>query len=387
MQLISSSQLAATHQWPHAAAHYVRDFNNHRNKNYIANLTTELLLLDTGEEYFPVSLNSGNEKITSGEKNSYVVSPITTYIDYAQVEIRALNKFWLTWPLGVLVMLFGFALRLARIDRIIHINNWLLSTNLYPASCFHNGQKKIDQLKVFFTNGYPKFAISFRSLNEISNRESIEKLQSAGFIAIPSRQVYLFDGSAGKDALFCKKHNTQIDAKALAKMSYQLSDGSEFSAEDFQRCEQLYRLLYIDKYSSLNPQYSYQWLAAGQQHGWLTLTGLRNPEGKLEGVVGFFENQHVITAPVVGYNTSLPVKEALYRCLTQLCLQRAITHKKLLNFSSGAAEFKRLRGGVPVIEYTMVYIAHLNFYSRWCWKSLGYILHKIAVPLMKRWQL
>jgi hypothetical protein len=166
-----------------------------------------------------------------------------------------------------------------------------------------------------------------------------------------------------------------------------LSDGNEFSAEDFHRCEQLYRLLYIDKYTSLNPQYSCHWLAAGQQHGWLKLIGLRNTQGKLEGVVGFFENDHIITAPIVGYNTALPAKEALYRLLTQLCLQRAIAHNKLLNFSSGAAEFKRLRGGVPAIEYTMVYVAHLNVYSRCCWKVLGYILHKIAVPLMKRWQL
>lgn len=387
MQLISHAQLTATHQWSHKAAHYVRDFNSHLSKDYIANLNTKLLLLNAGDEYFPVSINSGKEKIASGEKNSYVVSPITTYIDYAQVEIAALNKFWLTWPLSILVMLIGFALRLARIDRIIHINNWLLSTNLYTTTYFHNGVKKIEQLKEFFIAAYPKFAISFRSLNEISNQRTIEELQSAGFIAIPSRQVYLFDGSAGKDASFWKKHNTQIDAKALAKMPYQLCDGSEFSAEDFQRCEQLYRLLYIDKYSSLNPQYSSQWLAAGQEHGWLKLMGLRNTQGKLEGVVGFFENDHIITAPIVGYNTTLPTKEALYRRLTQLCLQRAIAQKKLLNFSSGAAKFKRLRGGVPAIEYTMVYVAHLNFYSRWCWQSLGYILHKIAVPLMKRWQL
>ncbi|MET0357258.1 MAG: hypothetical protein ABW044_10795 [Cellvibrio sp.] len=383
MQLIFPEQLIASDK----VTQYVRDFYNHYHSNYIPNLSTVLLLLDTGDEYFPVSINTGTEKIPSGEVNSYVVSPLSTYVNYAQVEIAALKKPWLTWPVTTLVFLIGVALRLAKVDRLIQINNWLLSTNIYPENIFLNAEKKISALKQFFITHYPQHAFGFRSLNEKINQQTLSNLHAAGFVAIPSRQVYVFDGSLGEASPFWHKHNTQVDAKSLAKMPYELSCGAEFSKADFERCEQLYRKLYIEKYSSLNPQYSALWLAAGQQHGWLTLQGLRNSVGELDGVVGFFENDQVITAPIVGYNTSLPAKEALYRRLTQLCLQRAILQKKLLHFSSGAAEFKRLRGGIPAIEYTMIYVAHLNFYRRWCWKTLGYLLHKIAVPLLKRWQL
>ena len=39
----------------------------------------------------------------------------------------------------------------------------------------------------------------------------------------------------------------------------------------FQRIEHLYTLLYLDKYSTLNPQYSAQWLQRGHAEGWLEL--------------------------------------------------------------------------------------------------------------------
>lgn len=382
MQLIFPEQITASDK----VSQYVRDFYHHQGMNYIANLSTQMALLDTGEECYPVSINSGKEK-PSASANAYVVSPRTAYIDYAQFEIAALKKPWLTWPINILVVLVGLILKLINIDQLIQINNWLLSTNLYPAIPFQHNEKKLETLKQLFITLYPQHAFGFRSLNDASNQQTMTAMHNAGFIAIPSRQVYLFDGSEGEAAPFWQKHNTQIDAKSLASMPYQLCQGDAFSDADFARCEQLYRMLYIDKYSPLNPQYSALWLAAGQHHGWLTLIGLRNAAGELDGVVGFFESEQIITAPIVGYNTSLPAKEALYRRLTQVCLQRAIAHKKLLNFSSGAANFKRLRGGVPAIEYSMVYVAHLRFYRRWCWKTLGYLLQKIAVPLMRRWKL
>ncbi|HWV16621.1 MAG TPA: hypothetical protein VN030_14400 [Cellvibrio sp.] len=366
---------------------YARDFCRGQQTRYIANVATEFLLLDTGSEILPVSCNGGREKVTGEQKNSYVVSPLTAYIDYALVEIKALNKPWASWPLSALVRLIGMGLRLAKINRLLQINNWLLSTNIYPEKFLQGEREKIDDLKQLFCNRYPDFAFGFRSLNEYSNRETIAALSQAGFIALPSRQVYLFDAAEGSKSAFMQKHNTKIDRKALAHCGLQLVDGKDFSEADFQRCEQLYRWLYIDKYCALNPQYSAQWLKTGQTHQWLTLAGLRNTNGQLEGVVGWFENDRIITAPIVGYNTSLPSSAALYRCLTQLCLHRAAHTKKLLNFSSGAAEFKRLRGGVPAIEYSMMYAEHLSLYQRFCWKSLGLILRTIAVPLMKRWQL
>jgi hypothetical protein len=77
----------------------------------------------------------------------------------------------------------------------------------------------------------------------------------------------------------------------------------------------------------------------------------------------------------------------IYRLLTQACLNEAIRQKKILNFSAGAAQFKRLRGGEPEIEYSLIYIQHLNVFRRVTWRIMAFLLNRLAVPLMKKRQL
>jgi hypothetical protein len=59
----------------------------------------------------------------------------------------------------------------------------------------------------------------------------------------------------------------------------------------------------------------------------------------------------------------------------------------LLNDSSGAAEFKRLRGAVPEIEYRAVYVRHLPWRRRVGWATLAFLLRRIAVPIVRRYGL
>jgi hypothetical protein len=89
----------------------------------------------------------------------------------------------------------------------------------------------------------------------------------------------------------------------------------------------------------------------------------------------------------VGYDTALPQRAGLYRQLTRLCLQEAVERGVVLNFSSGAAEFKRLRGGQPQIEYSLIHVAHLSWGRRWVWQVLSHLLHGIGVPLMRKFKL
>lgn len=346
----------------------------------IANVSTRMQLLDTGTQLFPVSINDGND----APDNSYVVSPLTAYTGYADYEIAQLGRPWLTWPLRGLVRGIGGWLRRARIDRLVQINNWLLSTNLYPPPW--QGED-IPQITRFMSQHYPDHAFGFRSLNAFSNGALIARMRAAGYLAIPSRQVYLFDARAGEQSAFLRRHNTRLDAGLLRHSAYQVVPGADLDAADYPRLEQLYRLLYLEKYSPLNPQFSADWLYRGQHDGWLELAALRHPEGRIDGVVGWFGNSAILTTPVVGYDTALPQKLGLYRLLTRLCLQRAVEHRCLLNFSSGAAHFKRLRGGVPEIEYSMVYVDHLPPARQHAWRVLGRLLHLIGVPIMRRFKL
>lgn len=369
MKLIPADQATGTDK----ASTYVRHYAP------LPNLTTSLWLLDTGAHQFPVSVNTGKE----APGNTYVVSPQTAFIDYAIEETQRLQKRWLSIPLIFLIKGLGILLRSMQIDNLVQVNNWLLSTNLFPPDWQGEDIPAITQT---IRTQFPDAGIVFRSLNAASNALLLQRFKQAGYLAIPSRQVYLFDGHDTSKDSFISRHNYQLDRALLKHSAYEMVQGEALQERDFVRIAELYQLLYLEKYSRFNPHYSAQWLHNGHRDGWMEFCVLRRKQ-RIDGVVGWFSNAEIITAPIVGYDIHLPQKRGLYRQLTHLCLQRTAAQQKILNFSSGAAHFKRIRGGKACIEYSMVYVAHLSLYRRMIWTLLSYVLHKIAVPLMQKYKL
>ncbi len=100
--------------------------------------------------------------------------------------------------------------------------------------------------------------------------------------------------------------------------------------------------------------------------------GLRDATGRLDGVVGMFERNGVMTVPLSDMIASFPKKFGLYRMLMAVAMREAYDHRWLLHLSSGASGFKRLRGGEPAIEYTA---ASLNI-SQWRSALCGVRLHR-----------
>ncbi|TVT79383.1 GNAT family N-acetyltransferase [Pseudomonas sp. H3(2019)] len=379
MKLLFEEQLLSEPANPDdsLARHYVRACAA---GGLIGNVSTRMALLDTGAQQFPVSITEGNEP----DDNCYVVSPQTAYSGYAREELRRLGRPWLTWPLKLLTQCVARLLSAAKVDKLVQVNNWLLSTNLYPSNW---NVAELPAITALLQRAFPDHGFGFRSLNDFSNRELRQCLEALGYLSIPSRQVYLFDGRAGAQAPFLKHHNTRLDATLLRRSPYEVVPGTALSDADFQRIEHLYNLLYLDKYCTLNPHYSAQWMQRGQREGWLELRALRNPDGRIDGALGWFANAAVISTPIVGYDTALPQRAGLYRQLTRLCLQEAVERRQVLNFSSGAAEFKRLRGGQPQIEYSLIHVAHLSWGRRLVWTVLSRLLHGIGVPMMRKLKL
>lgn len=379
MSFINAAQIEASLIQNHLPARYCHDYQKYQHQ-FIQNLQTDLFLWKQNDHALICSSNLPQTEKTL----SYVVSPYCAYVDYCLVEITRLNRPWATWSLKLLVKVIALWLRAAKIDACLQINNWLLSTNLY----FGNLQKQdLQLLRDQSIQQFPQQALVFRSLNNFSNTELIDLLKDEGFISVPSRQVYIFDARASEQSAFTLSHNFQLDRKFLRKTRLIWKSAKDFSEEDFETAARLYAMLYLEKYCPHNPAYTANWLRAGHESGWLRLQGLVDNGGQLQAVVGWFENDELITAPIVGYNTDLPKKSGLYRLLTQACLEEAIRQKKILNFSSGAAQFKRLRGGKAEIEYSLVYVKHLNIFRRTTWKVMAFLLNVVAVPLMKKWQL
>jgi len=346
----------------------------------IGNVATRIRLLDTGDHLMPVSVNEGGERTD----NSYVVSPLTTYTGYADYEIGQLGRPCLASPLRHLVREVGGWLERARIDCIVQVNNWLLATNLYPSGWDGADMPTITRLLV---DAYPDHAIGFRSLNRYSNAGLITQMEALGYLTIPSRQVYLFDGCDGPGAAYLRRRDSRKDTRLLARTDYVQVPGEALADGDYPRLEQLYNLLYLEKYCPLNPHFSADWMRAGQRDGWLKLTGLRSPAGQIDAVLGWVANELIFTTPVVGYDTSLPQKLGLYRLISQISLEEAVRRRGLLNMSAGVANFKRMRGGQPEIEYSLVFVNHLPRERQRVWRVLGRLLHAIGVPIMKKLKL
>lgn len=382
MRLLGSAQLGdpALLSRDGAAVRFVRDCIAPLGAEAISNVETRMKILDTGRHLFPVSVNDGVER----PDNSYVVSPLTTYARYADFELTQLGYPWLVWPLRGLIAQLGKMLDKGDVNRIVQVNNWLLSTNLYPEDWDGADLGRITGLIV---QTYPEHAVGFRSINRFSNPVLFDRLTRLGYLPVPSRQVYLFDARAGRKADLWRRHNNRLDTALLRRTPYRHVPCHELEVGEYSRLAQLYNFLYLDKYCPLNPQFSAQWLRRGQADGWLQLSALRTPAGNIDAVLGWFSKDGILTAPVVGYDTALPQSAGLYRQIMQHCLREAMKRRCILNFSSGAAHFKRLRGGEPHIEYSFVYVDHLPRARQRVWRRLSALLQMFGVPLLRKLKL
>lgn len=341
---------------------------------YVGNIDVEVSTFECGGLSFPVTINE------TGGENAWVCSPLTTYSRYALEETRRVAPRGLAWPLTAVIGAADRWLLTADLDRAVSVNNWLLSTNLYPSADGIDFRAARDAL----TARWPGHAIWFRSLNFAQHAQWLHALAAVGFELIPTRQVYLF-----RDVERCSNthQNLKRDLKLLRGTPLQQVDGSTFSIDDFAASEALYGQLYLEKYSRFNPRYTAAFLQAWHRAGLLELTGFRDETGQLRAVAGIFSQGPLLTAPIVGYDTAWPQSAGLYRLLMAQVLSVTRARAGTLNLSAGAAHFKRLRGGEPAIEYSAVLCDHLPRPTRRALGLLRALTTRLGKPIMERFQL
>lgn len=325
----------------------------------------------------PLTVNEGEYG------NSYVCSPYTHYVSYAREELRLLGSRALTAGLSGLLSTIGGMLRAVRFNRIVHVNNWLLSTNLYPSL----GSEQWTAALARLIRAYPGHAIAFRSLNRALNADLMDALCDAGCRLVPSRQIYLLRTDDPDFANAKARWLLKRDGALAAAGGYEAVGPEELTAADVPRIAELYRLLYLDKYSQYNPQFTAEFVERARTEGTLELHGYRRPDGRLDAVLGFYVREGAMTTPLFGYDTSLPQELGLYRMLSARLIGIARERGLLLHESSGAAQFKRNRGAVAEIEYTAVYDRHLPVWRRGSWAALERLLGGIGVPLLRKYKL
>ncbi len=339
---------------------------------FVANLETRMTRVILGDAVLPCTINDG-------APTCYICCPSRAYIDYARWELRALRVprsleaatrplFWV-----------GMALvRVAGLDRQVQPNNWLIATNPAPQV----GIVPLADMVSRIVADHPRHVIVWRSLDARSDGGLLDIMRAAGWVLLPARLVYVIDCRRGAPKT---GRDEARDKATLATSAYAIVDGADFDAEDFDRAAALYALLYLEKYTPLNPHYTAAFIAGLVRAGLLDVKGLRSQQGRLDGIIGFFDGGPVMTAPIVGYDTALPQADGLYRMLMAIAFDRARSRRMLFNASAGADSFKRNRGAVPVLEYSAIYNRHLPLPRRIALAILAALLTRIAVPLFRRY--
>ncbi|MDX8454429.1 GNAT family N-acetyltransferase [Mesorhizobium sp. VK9D] len=355
---------------------FVSLFNEMPVHDLIANLNTKVETFEVAGRIFPLTLNDADEA-----PNCYICCATSAYIDYAMDETRNFAaRPLLRRALNALISACAPLVRASGLDHQAQLNNWLYSTNPVPLL----DRPTAASLRAALTARFPDRAIVIRSLNDIADPATIAALKAEGFRMLAARQIYIF---ADRSVAPAMTRGMKRDRARLRTTPFERVGNGDFTEADYARAEMLYNMLYLDKYTPLNPHYTARYIAEMHRRGIISLAGLRRPGGELVAVTGLFENGGTLTQPIVGYDTGLPVADGLYRMAMAMAQDYATARGLFFNMSAGAADFKRRRGAVAAIEYNAVYAGHLARRRRIVIRIMETVLARVGIPLLRRFEL
>lgn len=353
------------------AGRYAAAFARDGTAAHIANATSRMLLLRHGDHAMPLTVDDG------GYGRSYVASPHSAYVLYAREEMDLVGmRRGRLAARGALRLLDGL-LRAARINRAVHLDNWMLSTNLHGE---WDGSD-LPAIRRHLASQFPDHFLILRSLDDWSCPQLLAAARDDGWMLLPARQIWVVDDLA-RD--WRPRHDHGNDRRALARSGLTVEEPEALTAADCTRIADLYAMLYIDRYSALNPVFTPRFIGLTLETGMMAYRLARNADGRIMAVAGMLARNGTMTPPVVGYDTTRPASHALYRIASYMFSDWAMARGLRLHGSAGAASFKRNRGAHSVIEYMAVYAGHLGAGRRAAVRSLAGLLNRYAVPMMQR---
>ncbi len=342
-------------------------------KKYISNIDAHIFILKINEQILPVI------KSDPHLKNCYVCSPYDQYIEYAIAELKTLNAPPLEFLLKYLLKSLGLFFRLSSFNHVVYINNWFLSTNLYPELNF----EELRQINDFVSKKFPNDIIIYRSLNRLTNSNLMDDLKALGGKEILSRQVYLTDP---KNPTYKSHSNFKKDVFHLENSPLMIRDSSHIKSSDIEAILLRYNNLYIEKYTDLNPQFTYDYIKNGIDHHLFHFKLVEN-KGNIIAALGYFRRNGVMTTPILGFDTKAPKDHGLYRLLTMLLTRESERNQDILNRSAGAASFKSKRGAIPYIEYNYYFDENAKLLQKTSWAMLRLLLNSFGIRLLQFFKL
>jgi hypothetical protein len=340
-------------------------------QRYIKNVhNTEVMLAKVDDVILPITLTDFHPE------NTYTCSPYSHYVSYGGLEeVRHLSQPLLEWLIKIIMRPVASYFRYSELDKVAYVNNYLLSTNLYP---FIVGSQ-LNVLGESLPALFPDRAIVFRSVDRRKNPLVYDLLKQEGFDMVLSRQVWYIDPLEAS-----RTRQYKEDARVLRRHGYEILEGKDLTDDNLCRAVDLYNMLYLQKYSFFNPQFTFEFLKLARDEEILHLRALRSSrDGHVNGIMGFFIRNGAMTQPLFGYDTSLPQEEGLYRLLTLITLREGLQRNLLVHASGGVGKFKKIRGGKSVIEYNAVFVKHLPRKRQIPWKLLKKV-GELVIPYFQK---
>lgn len=292
---------------------------------------------------------------------SYLFSPFRGWFDYLSHELRQAGQYLS----AVLVDWVGRLCGLLGLQKTVVLGAEPVSTNLY-------GPSDTSSLLVsarLASARYPQHYLAIRNLTREHHAELIDGLTSQGFVALPARVIYEFkapaqsnlserlDGGAAR-----RPSHLSRDLKLLTKSGLLVSRPVTVDAHQAERLRAWYERIYLKKHSQLNAQYTADFFLGVINEGLMELLVLEQ-QGEWLGFALIYRRGNVATVPALGYGEPCELLGG-YRLIFAAIYGQTVGESLLLNYSSGAGDFKRKRGGQPLLEYTLLRAPAASRYRR-----------------------
>ncbi|MEZ5314717.1 MAG: hypothetical protein R3E91_00655 [Chlamydiales bacterium] len=345
--------------WPknedgYLGKNYLLPFILEGTDSFISNAKTTLYLLHLDDCIIPISVNE------TEYDNSYILS---SYFLVTNLKEKIHNTYgWEKIRNKISIFLLDPLLKWIKINKVVIINNWLLTTNPYPDLT----KKQIEILTNFLKKQFPDHYLMFRSLNIYKNTNVFEALQRANYRMIPTRNIYLYDPQQTEKLNSNIIRKQRRDISKISQSHYSIETPNVLSDKEVSRILELYHHLYISRYTKYSPLYTKKYLHHMLEKKILRFKLLKK-EGEIYAVAGFLKKNGYLLTPFLGYDRSLPQKEGLYQMISGIIMEEIKKEQLIAHQGSGASDFKKWRGYIEQEEYIAIHDSHLSSYRRLFW--------------------
>lgn len=268
---------------------------------------------------------------------TYITALRTNWFDYAAQEVGVRSV------LGLGISVAGLGALGLGLDRSTIVGNDPVSTNNRSAA----QARLIPEVCRIEAATSASRHVAVRNLSPSLDRGLSESLAENGFALLPARVVYLFDGRSG--VLPMTSHRKR-DRALRRKSGLTCVVKDRLTGGEADAVHALYGRIYLERHSLLNAQYTADFFRDVVDAGVMRCLQLVDRDGILRAFALLQEVEGVLTSSAVGYDSSDP-QAGYYRQLVAALLDHVEEERLLLNYSSGAGDFKRKRGGAPAMEY------------------------------------